>query len=149
MGINIGLFGHLRPDLEKAAQNLVPGHRPAFRKTLSEAKVPKGRLISGGIGHGKKNRLNLRQGGIQSPLAHQGQTGFANSREIDAWNLCAFRLSKPAPEVEATWPHNKTFSATWGAGVALPVYQSDYPRTITPMGTVTLYFNGPFGYRGM
>ena len=48
-----------------------------------------------------------------------------------------------------TWPHDKAFSVTWGAGVALPVYQSDYPVTVTPMGTVTFYFNGPFGYRGM
>ena len=24
-----------------------------------------------------------------------------------------------------------------------------YRRTVTPMGTVTFYINGPFGYRGM
>jgi hypothetical protein len=54
-----------------------------------------------------------------------------------------------APEIEVTWPHGKKFSATWGAGVALPVYQSNYPSTVTPMGTVSFYFNGPFGYRGM
>ena len=54
-----------------------------------------------------------------------------------------------APEIEMTWPSTPKFAATWGAGVAMPIYQNNYPRTVTPMGTVTLYFNGPFGYRGM
>ncbi len=82
-------------------------------------------------------------------LEFYGESQSGQNLFFGAANAPPFSFLWLAPEVEATWPHNKTFSATWGAGVALPVYQSDYPRTVTPMGTVTLYFNGPFGYRGM
>jgi hypothetical protein len=53
-----------------------------------------------------------------------------------------------APEIEVTWPYEGTVTVTWGAGVALPLYESNYPVTYTPMGTITVYYNGPFGYRG-
>jgi len=76
--------------------------------------------------------------------SQSGQNLFFGAANAPPWSFLW-----AAPEVEVTWPHEKKFTATWGAGVALPVYQSDYPRTVTPMGTVTLYFNGPFGYRGM
>ncbi len=52
------------------------------------------------------------------------------------------------PGVEVTWPNSGRVEVTWGAGVAFPVYQSNYPITYTPMGTITMYYNGPFGYRG-
>ncbi|MHB1563104.1 MAG: hypothetical protein ACYCXP_03285 [Leptospirillum sp.] len=76
--------------------------------------------------------------------SQSGQNLFFGAANAPPWSFLW-----AAPEVEVTWPHDKKFSATWGAGVALPVYQSDYPRTVTPMGTVSFYFNGPFGYRGM
>ena len=82
-------------------------------------------------------------------LEFYGESQSGQNLFFGSANAPPFSFLWLAPEVEATWPHNRTLSATWGAGVALPVYQSDYPRTITPMGTVTLYFNGPFGYRGM
>ena len=53
-----------------------------------------------------------------------------------AWS--AFWL---APELEITWPSSSRFTITWGAGVALPVVQNNYPRTFIPMATVTFYFN--------
>ena len=82
-------------------------------------------------------------------LEFYGETQSGTSLFFGAANAPAWSFFWLAPEIEVTWPHTQKFSATWGAGVALPVYQSDYPRTYTPMGTVTLYFNGPFGYRGM
>ena len=76
--------------------------------------------------------------------SQSGQNLFFGRANAPAWSFLW-----AAPEVEVTWPHGKEFSATWGAGVALPVYQSNYPSTVTAMGTVSFYFNGPFGYRGM
>ncbi len=52
-----------------------------------------------------------------------------------------------APEVEFTWPVHKSFSITWGAGVAFTVHRNNYARTLTPMMTATFYFNGPKGSR--
>jgi hypothetical protein len=52
------------------------------------------------------------------------------------------------PAIEFSWPNEGAVTVTWGAGIALPVYQSNYPQTFTPLGTVTIYYNGPFGYRG-
>ena len=82
-------------------------------------------------------------------LEFYGETQSNQNLFFGPANAPPFSFLWWAPEVEVTWPHEKKFSATWGAGVALPVYQSNYPRTITPMGTVTFYINGPFGYRGM
>ncbi len=48
-----------------------------------------------------------------------------------------------APELEIDFPRN----VSWGAGVALPVYQENYLRTITPMFTVTYTYSGPEGHR--
>ena len=82
-------------------------------------------------------------------LEFYGETQSGTSLFFGNANAPAWSFFWLAPELEVTWPHSQKFAATWGAGVALPVYQSSYPRTYTPMGTVTLYFNGPFGYRGM
>ena len=46
------------------------------------------------------------------------------------------------------WPDTERVSVTWGLAMGFPVYQSNYPATYTPMGTITVYYNGPFGYRG-
>lgn len=46
------------------------------------------------------------------------------------------------PAIEFNWPNSRTFVATWGFGVALPVEQWGYPRIFTPMATVTFYWNG-------
>ncbi len=82
-------------------------------------------------------------------LEFYGETQSGSSLFFGNANAPAWSFFWLAPEVEVTWPHTQKFAATWGAGVALPVYQSNYPHTYTPMGTVTFYFNGPFGYRGM
>jgi len=76
--------------------------------------------------------------------SQSGQNLFFGAANAPAWSFLWW-----APELEFTWPSTPKFDATWGAGVAMPIYESNYPRTVTPMGTVTLYFNGPFGYRGM
>lgn len=52
------------------------------------------------------------------------------------------------PEVEITYPNTRSLQVTWGAGIMLPIYQSDYSKTVIPMFTVTLYGNGPMGHRG-
>ncbi|MHB8369635.1 MAG: hypothetical protein ACYDBP_08085 [Leptospirales bacterium] len=52
------------------------------------------------------------------------------------------------PGIELTWPDTDRVSVTWGLAMGFPVYQSNYPSTYTPMGTITVYYNGPFGYRG-
>ena len=82
-------------------------------------------------------------------LEFYGETQSGTNLFFGTANAPSWSFFWLAPEVELTWPHTQKFAATWGAGVAIPVYQSNYPHTYTPMGTVTLYFNGPFGYRGM
>ena len=78
-----------------------------------------------------------------------GESQSGQNLFFGAANAPPFSFLWWAPEVEMTWPHTRQFSVTWGAGVAMPVYEANYPATVTPMGTATLYFNGPFGYRGM
>jgi hypothetical protein len=51
------------------------------------------------------------------------------------------------PGIEFNWPNTRSFVATWGFAVALPVAQWGYPRIFTPMATVTFYWNGG-GARG-
>lgn len=58
-----------------------------------------------------------------------------------------FSYISMAPELEFTLPAGKRFAATWGGGVMIPLERGDYPRIVTPMMTVTLYFNGPNGSR--
>ncbi|EAY58041.1 MAG: hypothetical protein C75L2_00140030 [Leptospirillum sp. Group II 'C75'] len=77
-----------------------------------------------------------------------GESQSGQSLLFGAANAPAWSYFWLAPEVEVTWPYEGTVTVTWGAGVALPVYQSNYPQTYTPMGTVTIYYNGPFGYHG-
>ncbi len=78
-------------------------------------------------------------------VAGQSQSGY---------NLFFGRASAPAwsylwlvPTLELTWPNTDTFQTTWGAGVALPAYQWDFPRTIVAIFTVTFYFNSRYGRR--
>lgn len=59
----------------------------------------------------------------------------------------AFSYLTMSPELEFTWPAGKRFAITWGGGVAIPVERNNYPRTVTPMMTLTFYFNGPNGGR--
>lgn len=59
----------------------------------------------------------------------------------------SFSYVSMAPEVEFTWPAGKRFAITWGGGVNIPVERGNYPRVITPMATLTFYFNGPKGSR--
>ncbi|MHB1285156.1 MAG: hypothetical protein ACYCYP_01120 [Leptospirales bacterium] len=75
--------------------------------------------------------------------SQSGQNLLFGAANSPAWSY--FWL---APEIEVSWPNKGAITVTWGAGVALPVYQSNYPQTYTPMGTITVYYNGPFGYRG-
>ena len=59
----------------------------------------------------------------------------------------SFSYVSMAPELEFTWPAGGHFAATWGGGVLMPVHRVNYPRTVTPMMTVSFYFNGPHGSR--
>ena len=58
-----------------------------------------------------------------------------------------FSYLSMAPELEFTWPAGKRFAMTWGGGVTIPVARNNYARTVTPMVTVSFYFNGPNGSR--
>jgi hypothetical protein len=77
-----------------------------------------------------------------------GETQAGQSLLFGAANTPAWSFLWVDPAIEVTWPYEGPINITWGAGMALPVYQSNYPRTYTPMGTITIYYNGPFGYRG-
>jgi len=72
-----------------------------------------------------------------------GQSLFFGAANAPAWSFLWID-----PGLELTWPDTEKVSVTWGVGMGLPVYQSNYPTTYTPMGTITVYYNGPFGYRG-
>lgn len=50
-----------------------------------------------------------------------------------------------APTVEFNPITEKTFSMNVGLGLALPVYQYNYPEVFTPMVTFTFCFNNPAG----
>jgi hypothetical protein len=71
------------------------------------------------------------------------QNLFYGRADAPAWSFLHL-----APEAEVTWPNNKKFGITWGAGMAMPARQNNYIRAVTPMWTVTFYRNGPHGYRG-
>jgi hypothetical protein len=57
-------------------------------------------------------------------------------------NAPSFSFLWVIPTIEFNWPTTRTLVCTWGFGVALPVMQYNYPRTFTPIGTVTIYWNG-------
>ncbi len=70
-----------------------------------------------------------------------GETQNHDNLVYGAANAPSWSAFWVAPEVEVTWPDRGDFTITWGAGVAIPVAQSNYPRTIIPMVTATFYFN--------
>lgn len=91
--------------------------------------------------------LNTRHGiGFLAEMAGEAQR--AHSFFYGDATAPSFSYLTLSPEVEATWPSTKQFAITWGAGVALQVERSNFPRVVTPMATATLYFNGPKGGRG-
>jgi hypothetical protein len=90
--------------------------------------------------------LNTRHGiGLLAELDGQSQSG--HSLFFGKATAPSYSYLSAAPEVEFTWPARKNLAITWGAGVNLPVERGDYPRTVTPMFTVSFNFNGPNGGR--
>lgn len=77
-----------------------------------------------------------------------GETQAGQSLLFGAASAPPWSFLWGAPEIELTWPYEGSVTVTWGAGVGLPLYEANYPVTYTPMGTITVYYNGPFGYRG-
>ncbi len=77
-----------------------------------------------------------------------GESQAGQSLLFGAANTPAWSFIWIDPGIEITWPYKGPINITWGAGMAFPLYQSNYPQTYTPMGTITVYYNGPFGYRG-
>ncbi len=75
--------------------------------------------------------------------SQDGQSLLFGTANTPAWSFIWVD-----PAIEITWPYEGPINITWGAGMAFPLYQSNYPRTYTPMGTISVYYNGPFGYRG-
>ncbi|WP_228369389.1 hypothetical protein [Leptospirillum ferriphilum] len=122
-----------------------------FNNSISLNQTPNFHMVDGNLLYyaGAFEHVLNTEWGAGYLLEFYGESQSGQNLFFGAANAPPFSFLWLAPEVEVTWPHDKAFSVTWGAGVALPVYQSDYPVTVTPMGTVTFYFNGPFGYRGM
>ena len=122
-----------------------------FNNGIASNSLPNFHMVDGNLLYyaGAFEHVIDTEWGAGYLLEFYGESQSGQNLFFGVANAPPFSFLWWAPEVEVTWPHNPKFSATWGAGVALPVYQSNYPRTVTPMGTVTLYFNGPFGYRGM
>jgi len=90
--------------------------------------------------------LNTRHGiGFLAEL--DGQSQSQHSLLFGKATAPSYSYLSAAPEVEFTWPARKNLAITWGAGVNLPVERGDYPRTVTPMFTVSFNFNGPNGGR--
>ncbi len=77
-----------------------------------------------------------------------GESQTGQSLLFGAANAPAWSFLWVDPGIELTWPDTERVSVTWGLAMGFPVYQSNYPATYTPMGTITVYYNGPFGYRG-
>ncbi len=77
-----------------------------------------------------------------------GESQVGQSLLFGAANTPAWSFFWAAPELEISYPYEGSVTVTWGVGMAFPVYSSNYPQTYTPMGTITVYYNGPFGYRG-
>jgi hypothetical protein len=77
-----------------------------------------------------------------------GESQTGQSLLFGAANAPAWSFLWVDPGIELTWPDTERLSVTWGLAMGFPVYQSNYPATYTPMGTITVYYNGPFGYRG-
>ena len=77
-----------------------------------------------------------------------GESQTGQSLLFGAANAPAWTFLWADPGIEVTWPDTKRVSVTWGVAMGFPLYQSNYPPTYTPMGTITVYYNGPFGYRG-
>ncbi len=70
-----------------------------------------------------------------------GETQGSGNLVFGRANAPAWSALWLAPELEVTWPNQPTFAISWGAGVALPVAESNYPSQIIPMATATFYFN--------
>ncbi|MHB1564800.1 MAG: hypothetical protein ACYCXP_12050 [Leptospirillum sp.] len=122
-----------------------------FNNGLASPNIPDFHMVDGNLTYyaGALEDVINTDWGAGCLLEFYGETQSGTSLLFGTANAPVWSFFWLAPELEITWPSTHKFAATWGAGVALPVYQSNYPRTYTPMGTATLYFNGPFGYRGM
>lgn len=80
--------------------------------------------------------------GIGYVIEFTGQYQSGSSIWYGAANAPPYSYVWAVPAVEFNWPTTRTIVVTWGAGVALPVEQHNYPRTFTPLATFTLYYNG-------
>ncbi len=68
--------------------------------------------------------------------AQNDQSPFFGKATAPSWSF--FHMG---PEMEFTWPNTKKHPITWGWGYMFPVKRSGYPRTFTPMFTVSFYNN--------
>jgi hypothetical protein len=84
--------------------------------------------------------------GIGGLIEFAGETQ-ASSGVFGSATAPSFSYLTASPELEFTWPAGNRFAITWGGGVAIPIQRRNYPRIVTPMMTLTFYFNGPHGGR--
>ncbi len=75
--------------------------------------------------------------------SQSGQSLFYGSANSPSWSYLWGDAG-----LEMTWPNNDSYAVTWGAGMTWPIEQANYPRTYSPMATVTVNFLGKKGYRG-
>lgn len=111
------------------------------------AQVPMGvyeHMVDGNIvwfGAALEHVLNSEYGlGYVLELTGAEQSG--SSLFFGHANAPGYSYLWAVPAIEFNWPNTGNLVMTWGFGVGLPVAQSNFPRTYTPSGTVTIYWNG-------
>jgi hypothetical protein len=80
--------------------------------------------------------------GIGYVLELTGATQTGSSLLFGRANAPEFSYLWGVPSIEFNWPSSGPLVVTWGFGLALPIAQSNTPRTYTAIGTVTFYWNG-------
>jgi len=80
--------------------------------------------------------------GIGWVMEFTGAMQSGSSLFFGAANAPSYSYLWAVPAIEFNWPTTGTLVATWGFGIGLPIMQSNFPRTYTPTGTVTIYWNG-------
>ncbi|MHB2025248.1 MAG: hypothetical protein ACYCPQ_01215 [Elusimicrobiota bacterium] len=117
------------------------------------AMVPFGtsdvRMVDGNLlfyGAAFEQVLNDRSG-LGYVLEFYGQTQSSRSLLWSGTNAPAWSFLSFVPTLEFTWPNTAQFQMTWGAALAYPLVYNGYPKTITPIFTVTFYFNSARGHR--
>ncbi len=120
---------------------------PGYGFNNGIAQVPMGayeRMVDGNLvwfGAAFEHVLNSEYG-LGYVLEFTGAAQSGSSLFFGSANAPSYSYLWAVPAVEFNWPNTGNLVMTWGFGVGLPIAQSNFPRTYTPTGTVTIYWNG-------